>query len=137
MHIFITMIVINMSYREREVDLCDELLGWKNHSVLDFPRFRQAVVEEREPWIVVRTRTGGGNRESYQDEINRMCQLPHFDHEEDDDFDCTFMYFWYRVPKKSMDKWREFAGKTKEEFPDSDDKPIIKEEDSNSSNDSY
>lgn len=102
-----------------EVDLCDELLGWTTFSVQDFPRFREAVVEEREPWIVVRTRSGGDNRNEYSEEIDECTALPHFDHEEDDTFDSTYMYFWYKVPKQSMDKWREFAGKTKEEFPDS------------------
>lgn len=108
-----------MDYRHREVPLCDELLGWSNFSVQDFPRFREAVVEEREPWIVVHTRTGGGNRGEYSEEINQCKLLCHFDHEEDDGFDRTYMYFWYRVHKQSMDTWCEFANKTKEEFPDS------------------
>lgn len=107
-----------MDYRHGEVDLCDELLSWDNFSVSYFPRFREAVVEEREPWIIVRTRTGGGNREEYYDEINRCKSLPNFDHDEDDDFDRTYMYFWYKIPEKSMKKWRKFAKKTDKEFPD-------------------
>lgn len=107
-----------MDHRYAEVELCDELLGWADFSVGSFPRFREACVEVIEPWIVVRTRTGGGNRGEYSDEIDHVKLLPHFDHEQDDDYDRTYMYFWYRVPKKSMGKWRDFANKTEEEFPD-------------------
>ena len=109
-----------MDDRYREVHLCNELLGWKDFTVDSFPRFREAVVEEKEPWIAVRTRTGGGNREEYADEIRHCQSLLNFHHSEDDSFDNTYMYFWYKVPRESMDKWREFVGKTKEEFPDSD-----------------
>ena len=108
----------NMDLRYKEVGLCDELLNWSNFSVQNFPRFREAVVETIQPWVVVRTRTGGGNRDYYEKEIDEMRALPHFHHDEDDDFDRTYMYFWYRVPKESMGRWRDFANKTEEQFPD-------------------
>jgi len=68
------------------------------------PRFRDAYVNEdensKELQFVVFTRTGGGNREEYEAENDAMTQHPLAISNEDDDFDCTYAYFRFKVPEK-------------------------------------
>lgn len=81
----------------------------------DVPRFRDCYLDE-EKNIVIYTRTGGGNRpyyenaESYKaksgEEPDGRCwnddlrKLPGFIDDCDDDFDCTYAYFKFKVPEK-------------------------------------
>lgn len=67
-------------------------------------RFRDAALynkdrDENDFLIRVLTRTGGPNRESHQDSINRLMQHECFLKEEDDAFDSTYMYFFFKVPE--------------------------------------
>src|SRR3990167_4624353 len=50
--------------------------------------------------ISVYTRVGGGNRESYQTEIEELRATPGYVEDFDDDFDCTFATFVFKVPEK-------------------------------------
>lgn len=82
------------------------LLSFLGVTVNDVPRFRDCYVEDGK--IVIYTRTGGGNRDAYelggddQQEYNQdgpfnddLRALPGFVRDEDDDFDCTYAYFYY------------------------------------------
>ncbi len=70
-----------------------EILG-KTQS--DFGRFRNVYMEDG--YIVVHTRNGGGNRESYEDVFDEMSEHPWYSHDEDDDFDCTYANIYFKVP---------------------------------------
>lgn len=74
----------------------------------DFPRYRDCMLFERGEeidddevaeyrTIIVRTRTGGGNCESYEDEIEELRNHPAFRHEEDSEYDSTYMYFYFEA----------------------------------------
>jgi len=52
--------------------------------------------------ISVYTRVGGVNREDYQDEIQKLREMPNYLRDYDDDFDSTFATFVFSVP----DKWK-------------------------------
>jgi hypothetical protein len=75
-----------------------------------FPRFRDCFLQERGfeevdglPFnvpIYIYTRIGGGNREDYQEEISKLRSLPEYIRDFDDDYDCTFATFVFRVPEK-------------------------------------
>ncbi|MBW1812147.1 MAG: hypothetical protein JRJ39_00365 [Deltaproteobacteria bacterium] len=74
------------------------------------PRFRDAYIGERDidgdplaKVIVIHTRTGGGNREAYQ-ELNETLKNEHYIFDRDDDFDSTYADWFYRVPEK----WKDF-----------------------------
>jgi hypothetical protein len=67
-----------------------------------FPRFRDCGLGSDRNSIVVFTRTGGGNREAYAEENAKIASLPTYRCDYDDDFDCTYAYFVYDVPKE----WR-------------------------------
>lgn len=83
-----------------------------------FPRFRDCYLQERgyeefeglpinapkddakEEGIYIYTRVGGGNRESYEDEIQQLQAHPEYIRDFDDDYDCTFATFVFKVPAK-------------------------------------
>ena len=67
-----------------------------------FPRFRDCYLSEDENHIEIYTRVGGGNREGYADEIEKLRSMPTYVSDEDDDFDCTYATFTFGVP----DEWR-------------------------------
>ena len=70
----------------------------------EYPRFRDCFTEDDEhpelkDHIHVYTRTGGGNRESYEAEHLAMRMMPGFVTDYDDDFDCTYASWVFRVPE--------------------------------------
>lgn len=67
-----------------------------------FPRFRDCYLSEDNDNIEIFTRVGGGNREYYADEIERLRSMPTYVSDEDDDFDCTYATFTFGVPEE----WR-------------------------------
>ncbi len=50
--------------------------------------------------ISVYTRVGGCNRDNYEEEINKLRAIPEYIRDFDDDFDCTFATFEFKVPEK-------------------------------------
>jgi hypothetical protein len=75
----------------------------------EYPRFRDCFTRDderpefNEGHIIVYTRTGGGNRENYIKENQAIRDMPGFVTDYDDDFDCTFANWVFKVP----DQWRE------------------------------
>lgn len=88
-----------------------EIQSWFNWdtSIEYFPRFREVTVYPDEPLVVIRTRTGGGNREEYASANADLCQLEGFTYDEDDDFDSTFAYWHYAIPERSRDAWKAYC----------------------------
>lgn len=68
----------------------------------DFGRFRDAWFEGDH--MIVRTRTGGGNRDDYEATIEELSEHPLFVSEEDDDFDSTYMTFTFDFPEGVLEK---------------------------------
>jgi hypothetical protein len=71
----------------------------------EYPRFRDCFTKdearpELDNHIHVHTRVGGNNRDDYEDEIAAMRSHPEFVTDFDDDFDCTFATYVFRVPAK-------------------------------------
>lgn len=73
-----------------------EILGI---SEADVPRYRDCYLNDDGSEIIVHTRTGGGNREAYEFENDCMKKVAGYLYDEDDDFDCTYADFHYRVPE--------------------------------------
>ena len=63
-------------------------------------RFRDCWVEDDE--ICVLTRTGGGNREDFPNEI--LTSNPYYIYDEDDDFDSTYATYHFSIPKAKENK---------------------------------
>ena len=73
----------------------------------EYPRFRDCFTSDEEHprydgHIHVYTRVGGGNRDDYEAEIDRMRESPHYVTDFDDSFDSTFATFVFRIP----DQWK-------------------------------
>ena len=89
--------------------LANIYLGLLELPLREIPRFRDAYFDGEH--IVIFTRTGGGNRE-YYDEPNEnnkegpwnstLRAHPLFLSEQDDDFDSTFAYFLFKLPNEEM-----------------------------------
>jgi len=74
-----------------------------------FPRYRAVTVGADEPLVVIRTRTGGGNRMEYEEANEKLRKLEGYEKDEDDDFDSTYAYWFYRIPAQSLDGWRQYC----------------------------
>jgi len=69
----------------------------------DFPRYRDAWLNKDGNIITVFTRSGGDNRKSYQSIISSLRKNNWFKSDFDDDFDNTYAYFKFNVPKEYLD----------------------------------
>ena len=81
------------------------MLGRKEN---EWPRFRDCYVEESEEHghlIVIYTRVGGNNRDSGYGE-EELYEDPLFVETEDDEYDCTYAVYKFRVPEK----WKKDFG---------------------------
>lgn len=65
----------------------------------DVERFRDCYVTNGK--IAIYTRTGGGNRDDYQQE--KLTSHPLYLYDRDDDFDSTYATFYFSFP----DEWKE------------------------------
>ena len=65
---------------------------------------------EGELRIVVYTRNGGGNRDDYEDVTSALQALPEYITDYDDDFDCTYASYEFKVPEKFKETASELAG---------------------------
>lgn len=66
----------------------------------EYPRFRDCFADDKERLITVYTRTGGGNRGGYSEENEELTRMPEYIEDNGDDFDSTYAYFTFRVPKR-------------------------------------
>jgi hypothetical protein len=62
------------------------------------PRFRDCFYDTERGLIVIHTRTGGGNREDYIEENNKLTLHDCYNYDEDDDFDSTYANFYFSIP---------------------------------------
>lgn len=79
-------------------DLLLAVIGLKRN---DIERFRDVHKSDDGATIYVRTRTGGGNRDDYPNEVMRA--RPEFAGSEDDDYDNTYALDTFNVPEQ----WRQ------------------------------
>jgi hypothetical protein len=97
----------------------------------DIPRYRDCFLQDNA--IVIYTRTGGGNRDFYENEETcRSCYPEDFEEENppsgpwnddlrknpnfisdcDEDFDCTYANFYFKFPEEFRDDLEALANKT-------------------------
>jgi len=72
----------------------------------DTGRFRDCFLQralDEEPRIIVYTRNGGGNREEYAGTTEFLQSHPEYVNDFDDDFDCTYASYIFKVPEKFKD----------------------------------
>ena len=71
------------------------VLNLEAHKV---PRWRDTYLDPKGPYIVVYTRTGGGNRETYQEQNAALRAAEGFVDDWDDSLDSTYAHWAYHVP---------------------------------------
>lgn len=100
--------MINGNPDESTINIVDRWMNW-GQSVTDFPRFRDVTISERKPRIEVYTRTGGGNREEYEDDNIACTKLEGYVKDYDDDYDSTYANFVYDIPKSAHETWSKYV----------------------------
>ena len=88
--------------------LANPLLKSLELDPLKLPRFRDCYLNEDCTEIVVMTRTGGGNRDEFQDENDKITEHPLYLRDEDAVGDTTFAYFYFSLPEEVAEQ-REAA----------------------------
>ena len=89
--------------REKYLEKCKEL------GVYPTGRFRDIYLNEDGTRIILYTRNGGGNREAYEYVFELLRSHPNYISDYDDDFDCTYAYIDFSVPKEYGDDLRKLA----------------------------
>lgn len=85
-------------------------LEWAGVEDFEFPRLRSVSVRKDKPRVLVCTRTGGiWNREEWEDDIEFCRDHPNFVRDRDEDFDCTYMNFEYRVGQDALPEWEAYV----------------------------
>lgn len=67
-----------------------------------FARFRDVDLINNGETVRVFTRTGGNNREYYQDIWEEIRKDSNYITDYDDDFDCTYAYIEFKVPENKL-----------------------------------
>jgi hypothetical protein len=71
----------------------------------DIERFRDCGVDEEK--IYIYTRTGGGNRDDYPNEI--LTSNEYYIEDEDDDFDSTYATYYFYIPPEIKQDFLDFT----------------------------
>lgn len=64
------------------------------------PVIKSSNIEQQDDAIFVYTRVGGGNRESYEIDIEELQAMPEYIRDYDDPFDSTYATFVFAIPEK-------------------------------------
>lgn len=115
----------------------------------DVPRFRHCYIDGEQ--IVIRTRTGGGNRDYYDSEESCRENYPDYFngkedpsgpwnssltgskfyiYDEDDDFDSTYANFYFRFPDEYAEDLKAIAARSETHTPSEKWKALFKAMDS-------
>jgi len=84
-------------------------------------RFRDCFLTKTdggEDRIVIYTRNGGGNREDYEEVTAALRAHPQFVTDFDDDYDCTYASYVFKVPDHFAQAVRALAEKTPDQHID-------------------
>lgn len=99
------------------------LLGMLSVNKEYFSRFRDVELIESGTKIRVFTRLGGGNREEYKENWDKIRKHELYLKDYDDEFDTTYAYIEFNIPEQ----YKETAKKMFKEEPDSFQKKFEKE----------
>lgn len=82
-----------------------DLLKFIGCNISIFGRYRDTYIDNN--YIVVLTRTGGGNREDYQYVFDTISDHPWYSHDSDCSFDCTYAEIYFKIPDDKMEEFQK------------------------------
>ena len=78
------------------------LIGLDPTFLIEECRLRDVYLSKDKTKVVIFTRIGGGNRESYSASIRRLKNFKGYIRDYDDDFDNTYASFEYQIPSNKL-----------------------------------
>lgn len=78
------------------------LIGMDPTFLIEECRLRDVYLSKDKTKVVIFTRIGGGNRESYSASIKRLKNFKGYIRDYDDDFDNTYASFEYQIPSNKL-----------------------------------
>lgn len=99
------MSLYNMLFGHNPFD--ESILELVNINFDDIPRYRDVFLKEYKKHnqfvVTILTRTGGGNREEYEDSNDLLAENPNYIRDHDCSWDCTFAKFKFNVPQDKLE----------------------------------
>ena len=95
--------------RDKHEDEVTRWFQWGEMTIYGFPRYRELHVCKKFPRVRVSTRTGGGNREEYEDFNDYLTCLEGYVRDYDCEYDNTYAEFIYDIPERSHHLWKSFV----------------------------
>jgi hypothetical protein len=100
------------------------LLSMLDLTVENCGRFRDCFLareagEDKPLEIHVYTRNGGGNREAFQEVTDTLQKHPQYISDSDDDFDCTYATYKFKVPEQFVENLMELVAEDTSAIPPS------------------
>lgn len=90
------MSIYNLLFgKNPNTDVILALIGLKE---CDIERYRDCGIDLENKTIWVYTRTGGGNRDGYPNEL--LTASPYYKYDNDDDYDCTYATYYFNFPQE-------------------------------------
>jgi DNA-directed RNA polymerase subunit F len=80
---------------------------------------------EYDNYIHVYTRSGGGNREEFEEEIEEIRKHPNYITDYDDNFDCTYASFIFSVPDEYKNDYEKIINNKITEISEKYKKKIV------------
>ena len=102
----------------------DAILGLIGLKSDFFARFRDVDLTNNGEIVRVFTRTGGGNRECYEDNWENIRKNENYIKDYDDDFDCTYAYIEFTVPDDKLEISKSMFKGEPESFEDKFNKSL-------------
>lgn len=93
--------------------VADEVWNWLELDDWEIYRYRDAYFSEDFTNIIILTRTGGGNREDYEEMFDKIEKHPYYLEDRDCEWDSTYAEIVFSIPEKYKQEAEKY--KLKEE----------------------
>lgn len=78
---------------------------------ISIPRFRDIYLNDNNQ-VIILTRTGGGNRQDYEEENDALTRFDTYVEDYDCDWDCTYAEFVYKIKDEYIDEIQKIIENT-------------------------
>ncbi|ARA72106.1 hypothetical protein BNJ_00283 [Kaumoebavirus] len=100
---------------KRSEETVEKLYKMAGITGIDPPRWRDTYISIKKPVVKVLTRTGGGNREAYEDCNDEMTEYDTYIKDKDCHWDTTYAVFSYKILPEYIAEWEAYVAEVKKE----------------------